>query len=579
MERRLAAILVADVVNYTRMMGEDETGTLAALNNLRERLFQPQIDDRNGKIIKRMGDGWIVEFSTASDAVKCATAIQERLTEQAVIQLRIGVHVGEVIFQSDDIFGDGINTASRLEALAIPGQVLISDIVHHTLDGKSAEKFTGGEAHELKNVARPVKVWRWPMGSDINEAAAQVGAIEKPSIAVLPFDNLSSDPEQEFFADGIVEDLITALSRFPWLFVISRKSSFSYKGEQIPLKQLASELGVQYVVEGSVRSSPTRLRVAVQLIDADKDDHVWAENYDRPTGDLFDLQDEIVQSITGVLVPALSGAERVRSLRNKRPDLNAWMAFQRGLAHFYLPYSDEDHAEARRFFDQAVELDQSFTDGHAMIALMGVYAFDSGQSSYTASPAEILDEAERAARTALQCDDGNALAHLVIGRVYGQKMDFQAGISECETAVRLNPNFATAHHELGFILVSAARYIEAISSFDKAIALSPNDPSRWNFYLMKGIALFGLERFEDAAVLFKDAMRQRPTAFWPLLNLAGVMHALDRSDEARALVAQAIELKPDLNVRFVNRLLEGFENPPPHLTRWIADLPNLGLPD
>ncbi len=278
---------------------------------------------------------------------------------------------------------------------------------------------------------------------------------DKPSIAVLPFANLSDDPEQGYFADGIVEDLITALARFPWLFVIARNSSFSYKGKTVPVKQVSEELGVRYVVEGSVRRSETRLRVTAQLIDAVNDRHVWADSYDRPVGDLFDLQDESTRTITGVLVPALSSAERARFSRDNRPSLDAWEAYQKGLACYYQPYSDEGHRQARQLFDSAIELDPGIADSHVMIALMGVYAINSGQSSYSGSREEILVEALRAAERAVQLEDNNALGHTALGRLRGLMGDAEAGIAECETAVALNPNIAVAHYELGFVLFYA----------------------------------------------------------------------------------------------------------------------------
>jgi adenylate cyclase len=581
-QRRLAAIMVADVADYTRLMGEDEAGTLAALNRVRSGLFQPRVAESGGNIIKRMGDGWIVEFPNVSAAVGCAIAVQEGLTGDDAIRLRIGIHIGDVAFQDDDIYGDGINVAARLEALAEPGQVAISDTAHHSLDGRTARQFGGGEVRQLKNVARPVGVWLWPADAGIVAPAGGAGATlpvqAKPSIAILPFASLSSDPEQAFFADGIVEDLITALSRFRWLLVIARNSSFSYKGRAVPVRQVAGDLGVRYVVEGSVRSSPSRLRVGVQLVDAESGHHIWAENYDRPAGDLFDLQDEISQAMTGVLVPALSHAERERSLRSNRPSLDAWQAFQRGLVHFHRPYSNEGHAAARRLFDEAVALDPSFADAHAMIALMGIYALDSGQSSYDASPADILDETERTARRAVQCDDSNALGRLVLGRVFGLRGDFESGVAECGAAASLNPNFAMAHHELGSALVWAGRYDEAIPCFERAIRLSPNDPSRWNFHLLKGVALTGRGELEAAIACFRDAARQRPAAFWPHSNMAACYAGLGRMDEAKAAVAEALHRKPDLSLGFFARIGGSAGKGLPHVQRILDGLTRAGLP-
>jgi adenylate cyclase len=388
---------------------------------------------------------------------------------------------------------------------------------------------------------------------------------------------LSSDPEQAYFADGIVEDLITALSRFPWLFVIARNSSFSYKGKPVPVKQVSEELGVRYVVEGSVRRSDTRLRVTAQLIDAVNDRHVWADSYDRPVGDLFDLQDEITQTITGVLVPALSIAERERFSRDNRPSIDAWEAYQKGLAYYYQPYSDEVHSQTRRLFDSAIELDPSIADAHVMIALMGVYAINSGQSSYSGSREEILAEALHAAERAVQLEDNNALAHTALGRLRGLMGDDEAGIAECETAVNLNPNIATAHHELGFVLFYAGRYAEAISCFDKALQLSPNDPSRWNFFLLKGDALTFAGEFEEAIVNLIDASRLRPTSIWPYIALAGALVGLERMEEARAAMENALARKPDCTSSFVADASKGL--PSDDVKKSIERLQQAGLPD
>ena len=373
------------------------------------------------------------------------------------------------------------------------------------------------------------------------------------SIAVMPFACFSSDPEQEFFADGIVEDLISALSRFPWLFVISRGTSFSYKGQKIQAGQLAADLGIRYLVEGSVRMSRSRLRIAVQLIDANKDRQVWAETYDRPTGDLFDLQDEITQTITGVLVPALSSTEREHHLRESRPTIDAWAAYQKGLAYYYRPYSDADHAEARRLFDQSIELDPDFADAHAMIAMMGVYSISSAQTSYTGSRGKILAEARLAADRAVQLDDSNALAHVALGRVYQLAGQYRTAILHGKTATSLNPNLAIAHHELGFILWDYDRLEDSIQCFDQAIKLSPNDPSRWNFFLMRAFSLYGLDEFDRAIADCEEASRLRPAAFWPFLPLAAIFVAQDRMEDAHAAIAELLERNPDWTMEKMSR--------------------------
>jgi tetratricopeptide (TPR) repeat protein len=323
--------------------------------------------------------------------------------------------------------------------------------------------------------------------------------------------------------------------------------------------------------------SPSRLRVSVQLIDAVNDRNVWADNYDRPTGDLFELQDEITQAITGVLIPELNSAERKRSLRDNRPALDAWMAYQKGLAHYYQPYSDSDHAEAKRQFDRSIALDPSFADAHAMVSLMGTYAISSGQSTFTGSPEDILSEAKRAAERAVLNDDGNALAHVALGRAYMMHGQLEPGVAEGETAVKLNPNFALAYHELGFTLSHIGRLEESIQCFEQAIRLSPNDPSRWNFFLLKGISQFGLGKNDLAVANLEEASRLRPDAFWPFLALATAYVGLDQMDDARAAVREVLIRKPDWKVSNMVRIFGTARSD--HTTKWVNNLRHAGLPE
>lgn len=587
MQRRLAAIIAADVVGYSRLMGEDETRTLAALTRFRDEVLEPEVDNRGGQIVKRMGDGWFIEFNTASDAVHFAIDLQNALCNHDIIQLRVGVHIGDVTFQDDDLYGGGVNVAARLEALAEPGQVVISDTVHNSLDGVSAAVFRGGDAVALKNIARPIPVWHWapedtkltpPVEAQTGpESGPETSEAEKPSIAVLPFTNLSSDPEQEFFADGVVEDLIMALTRFAWLFVISRNSCFTYKGRTVQTSQVARDLGVRYVVEGSVRQSSTRIRVTTKLIDAAHDRHVWTESYDRPTGDLFDIQDEITQAITGVMVPALSTAERDRCQRSTRPSLDAWEAYQKGLAFYYRPFSQEDNAAAKHLFEQSIALDPEFSDAHAMIAMMGVYALNSGQSSFAGTRQQILATAAQAAHSAVHKDDSNALAHIAMGRVAELSGNYETAIAECETAISLNPNLAVAHHELGFVLNNFGRLAEAVTHHDAAIRLSPNDPSRWNFHFLKGVALFGMDEFDKSVASLKEGSRLRPAAFWPHLGMAACFVGLGKMPDAEKAVRDGLQRNPDWTLKKMTATFETF--PGDHLQRWIGNLRLAGLPE
>jgi adenylate cyclase len=296
--RRLAAILAADVVGYSRLMGEDEAGTLAALRAHRAEIFDPVIAERGGRLVKLMGDGALVEFPSAVDAVEAALAIQQRVAAgDGSIRLRIGVNLGDIIIDGDDIYGDGVNVASRLERLAEPGGICISSIVHESIGNRIEAEFRDAGAHEVKGIDRPIRVWRWPAEGAARADRAPLALPEKPSIAILPFDNMSSDPEQEFFAEGIAEDIITELSKFRSLFVIARNSSFAFKGQALEVKEVGRRLGVRYVVEGSVRRAGNRVRITAQLIDALDDTHLWAEHYDRELEDIFAVQDEVTHAM------------------------------------------------------------------------------------------------------------------------------------------------------------------------------------------------------------------------------------------------------------------------------------------
>jgi TolB-like protein len=550
------------------------------LTAFRNDILEPDVSAKGGTIVKRMGDGWFMEFTNASDAIEFAIQVQNTLANGGLIQIRIGVHIGDVTIQEDDLYGGGINIAARLEALAESGQVLISDTVYSSLDGVTAGYFTGGEAHQLKNIERPVHVWRWTPKPETTisqpDQASPSTEVEKPSVAVLPFSNLSSDAEQEFFADGIVEDLIMALSRFAWLVVIARNSCFTYKGKSVPTSQVAEELGVRYIVQGSVRSSPTRIRVSVQLIDANLDRTVWSENYDRPTGDLFDIQDEISQAITGVLVPALSNAERDRCVRSTRPSLDAWEAYQKALAHYYRPFSPEDHAETRRLLDQSIELDPRFSDALAMIGLMAVYAINSGLSSYTATREEIIAEGRLSAMRAVQADDNNALAHVALGRIQYLTGEADASIAECRTAVSLNPNLAMAHNELGFVLGNSGYLDEAISHLNTAINLSPNDPSRWNFHLFKGSTLLAAKDYVNAIASMREAARLRSTAFWPYVFMIVCFCELEQMDKASEAAKDLLDRNPNWTTK---KTIAALTNSSGISDQCISGLRKVGFPE
>src|SRR5437667_5235695 len=385
-QRRLAAILAADVAGYSRLMGADEEGTLAALKELRRDLADPKIKEHRGRIVKTTGDGLLVEFASVVDAVRCAVEVQREMAARSAgvpegrrIQFRIGINLGDIIKDGRDIYGDGVNVAARLEALAEPGGICVNRVVRDQVRDKLDIPFEDAGEQRVKNIARPLRVYRVRPGQVSGEAmsAAQppLALPDKPSVAVLPFTNMSGDPEQEFFSDGIAEDIITALSRYPSLFVIDRNSCFTYKGRSVDVKQVGRELGVRYVLEGSVRRAGNRIRVTAQLVEAESGKHVWAERYDRDLADIFALQDEIAQAVTIAIAPAIADAELHRAVRKPPGSLDAWAAYQRGLWH-QSNASTEDNALAQRFFQQAIDLDPTFSAAYVGLAIAQAQAGD-----------------------------------------------------------------------------------------------------------------------------------------------------------------------------------------------------------
>ncbi len=371
--RRLAAILAADMAGYSRLIGVDEGGTLQGFKAIQAELFDPKIAARNGRLVKTTGDGFLVEFSSVVDALRCATELQAGMAERNAaiqtddrIEFRIGINVGDVVVEDGDIFGDGVNVAARLEGLAEPGGICVSARVQEDAAGRLDLAFEDLGEQQLKNIARPVRVYRARPSrradNSLEAAHPSLTVPDKPSVAVLPFTNMSGDPEQEFFADGITEDIITALSHYPSLFVIARNSCFTYKGRAVDVKQVGRELGVRYVLEGSLRKSGNRIRATAQLVEAESGRQVWAERYDRNLADIFALQDEITEAVTIALVPAIADAEQHRALRKPPGSLDAWAAYQRGLWHLSKA-SAEDNALAEKFFQRAIDLDPIFVGG------------------------------------------------------------------------------------------------------------------------------------------------------------------------------------------------------------------------
>lgn len=543
MERRLAAILIADVVNYSRLMGEDEARTLAALAELRKELFEPVVAGRGGKVIKRMGDGWIVEFPNVSDAVTSAIEVQAGLADHEVIRLRIGVHTGDVTFQDDDIYGDGINVAARLEALAEPGQVLISDTAHHSLDGKAAKQFSGGQTQQLKNIERPVAVWQWPATSDatVKEPAA-LALPDKPSIAVLPFDNLSRDPEQDYFSDGVTEDIITELARFAEFHVIARNSTFAYKGKRVDPTEVAQDLGVSYVLEGSIRRSGNRLRISAQLIDGSTGNHHWAERYDRNLDDIFELQDEITRTIAGALGAKIRDINWTQATRNQSTNINAYDLILRAWPIFYR-FNKRDNLEARRLGEQAEALSPDSVEAQVLLAWTH---YVDVRNIWSTDPAGALEMADKLSKRAVFLDDRSYDAHMILGICEVWQGHHERGIESLKKAIQLNPNFANAHAHLADAYNFAGRPEEALPNIETAVLLNPRFPAFYGTILAR--TQFALQNHEEVERICRNVINSVPSAPMSRSMLAASLVAIGRQEEAKAEVREMIAVNPDYTI-------------------------------
>ncbi len=547
--RRLAAILAADVVGFSTMMAEDEAGTLADLRDHRAGLFDPETEKRGGRIVKLMGDGALVEFPSVVNAVECALAVQSALAEQdGPITLRIGINLGDVIIEGDDIYGDGVNVAARLEGLAAPGGICISSVVQESIGNRVEATFADAGEHEVKGIPRPIRVWRWPADGAVQTPLALP---DKPSVAILPFDNMSSDPDQDFFAEGIAEDIITELSKFRSLFVIARNSSFAFKGQALEVREIGQRLGVRYVVEGSVRRAGNRVRITAQLVDALDDTHLWAERYDRNLEDIFAVQDEVTQAIVTTIEPHLADTERQRARRKPPESLGAWESYQRGLWHLF-QYTLEDIPKGVAFMEQAVERDPDFALAHAGLAFSLYYHVLLGISK------DRLGEIERAlaeGRKAIMLDPSDPFAYVAMARVHSVRAEHGLAIQNCERALALNPSYSSAHFGRAHSLWMSGRAEEAIASHEESVRLSPNDPVMWVILASRSLALSMLERFEEALESARQAEQQRTTGLYAAIAELVAAGHLGLPDDASAALARARSRKPGFDLAFIREVL------------------------
>jgi TolB-like protein/class 3 adenylate cyclase/tetratricopeptide (TPR) repeat protein len=550
-ERRLAAILAADVAGYSRLMGEDEEGTLAALKAIRRELGDPKIKEHRGRIVKTTGDGLLVEFSSVVDAVRCAVEVQREMAERNAaipparrIEFRMGINLGDIIKDGRDIYGDGVNVAARLEALAEPGGISVSRVVRDQVRDKLDFAFEDSGEQQVKNIARPVRVYRIPIAEQV-ATRTPLPLPEKPSLAVLPFQNMSGDPEQEYFADGIVEDITTGISRLPWLFVIARNSSFTYKGKAVDVKQVARELGVRYVLEGSVRKAANRVRITGQLIDTTSGAHIWADRFDGALDDIFELQDQVASGVVGAIEPKLRQSEIERATRKPTESLDAYDLYLRALAAVH-QLTSEGIENAVRQAERALEIDPSYAPAAGLAARCRVYQVQQGWARRTPElEAAALHLARHAIDTGKDDPDALWMAGHIIAVFSG---DHKAGAAAIERALLLNPNAALAWTSRGWVHLFLDEADHAIAAFERASRLSPLDPQG---YSIKG----GLARAHLTAGRYEEAMRwvdqtilEHPR-YTPTLWMKVVLYELmGRPNEACEALKPMLEAWPGFTI-------------------------------
>ena len=563
-ERRLTAILAADVVGYSRLMGADEEGTLSALKAIRRELVDPRIVEHRGRIVKTTGDGMLVEFASVVDAVRCAVDVQREMAERNTgtpaetrIEFRVGINLGDIIIDGDDIFGDGVNVAARLETLAEPGSICVSRVVRDQVRDKLAFAFEDMGEQQVKNIARPVRVFRVrpdgplpnppPPTGEGNARSVRVGAAEppplplpdKPSIAVLPFQNMSGDPEQEYFADGMVEEIITALSRIRWLFVIARNSSFTYKGQAIDVKQVGRDLGVRYVLEGSVRKAAGRVRITAQLIDTTNGAHLWADRFDGALEDVFDLQDQVASSVAGVIEPTLQVAEMRRSAA-RTTDLSAYDLYLRALAIFF-PITKDRIFEALGLLEQAIAIDRLYGPVLSWAANCHLRLVTEG---WAEEPGTSRRKASVLARQALEVgeNDPGILANAAQVLAYFGE-DIGAMIGLVDRALGLNPSFARGWSVSGLLRLWAGQPDRAIEHVETSLRLSPRERISQPL-AVAGMAYFHKRQFDGATAKLLLAIQHDPGDPNSYRYLAACYAHMGRLDEARAIVARLRPITP-----------------------------------
>jgi len=543
--RRLAAVLIADIAGYTRLVEQDTDATVGAWKAARADVIEPAIAGHSGRIVKLTGDGFLAEFPAVQDAVLCALAMQKGLATSS-LDFRMGVNLGDIVDDGQDIHGEGINIAARIEAMADEGGICISGDVFSQVRNRVEASYTDMGEHQVKHVSHPVRVYSvraGTAGSKTPEPVQRLARLaEKPSIAILPFDNISNDPEQEYFCDGVVEDIITQISKFRWLSVIARNSTFTYKGKSVDIKVVGKELSARYVVEGSVRKAGNRIRVTAQLIDSADGSHVWADRYDRELADIFDLQDEITQTLVGMIEPELTAAERSRARRKPTENLDAWELVQKASWHQKL-FSAEDCSMAEQLLDEAIALDPEITYAYA---LKGYIEYVRVIMGYTDETEKALTNALTWARKAISLDDREDFAYRVLGSAQTHTGEHEESLKNLDRAIEINPNLASAYNARALSLLLGPTFdAEAIKqTVETAIRLSPKDTTIWSLLHSLAVVCCIEGDFEKAVEYLQESCRQPVTTYFPFYYLAATLKVLGRNDEAERTFAKAREMNP-----------------------------------
>jgi adenylate cyclase len=587
-ERKLVAILAADVAGYSRLMGSDEEGTLARLKAHRKEVIDPKIAEHRGRIVKTTGDGVLIEFPSVVDAVRCAVAVQQQMAErnsaqeqEKRIEFRVGIHVGDIIIDDNDIFGDGVNIAARLEGIAAPGGVCISDDAHRQTRGKTDITFDYMGEHTLKNITEPMRAWQIRLTGEaaplVRSASSPIQAQDlalpdKPSIVVLPFDNMSAEPGQEYLADGIVEAITAALSCIRSFFVIARSSAFTYKGRATNARDIGKQLGVAYLLEGSVQKVGSRLRIIVQLIETEGGAHVWSSRFDGAIDEFFDLQDRITEQVAGALQPSIRIAEIERSRRKRPQDLGSYDYTMRAMPHVW-SLERAESAKALELLEKALTIDLGYPLALSLAgwchAQRSVYNW---ADDIAVSQTMARSLAERAAE--MSGDDPVILA--ILGAVHTFVRNYGTARVLLERAVTLDPNAAWAWSRLGWLENYVDQPTKAIENFERALRLSPFDPMNFNNYVGIGSAHEVAQEYDMAATFYRRALQERPNASWIYRNLASSLSGAGRTEEARQAYAELMRSYPDLTI---SKFKQAMVFSPAVLDRMAENLRQLGLPD